>query len=258
MVVSDAKGRELVDRIFRRVHSVKGSAASSGLEVVSQIAHEFENLLDAVRGGRTLLDDLVLDSCESATEALSESLSQAASGTVEPFRGELFDRLRAAARGIAREPGSDTEAILSNIPFEIWQSLTQAEKHRLVSVVEEGTPLFLVATSFDLSNFDEEFFRLKEKLAESGEVISTSPTVDDTHPGKINFRVLYASKMETETLQASVIEFSEVAFNESTKRRECSSFPGLRAELPACLRVVSRKLCSYRPGQTRPAYFLDS
>lgn len=211
------EARDLIDRIFRRVHSVKGSAASSGLDAVSHIAHEFENLLDAVRSGRTRLDNLVLETCGSATEALSESLSQAASGTAGPSRGGLFDRLRAAARGTVRDPGDDTEAILSNIPFEIWQSLTQAEQHRLVSVVQEGTPLFFVATSFDLGNFDEEFFRLKEKLVHGGEVISTSPTVDDAHPGKINFRVLYASKMEIESLEASVVEFSDVAFNEVQK-----------------------------------------
>jgi two-component system chemotaxis sensor kinase CheA len=80
-------------------------------------------------------------------------------------------------------------------------------------VVEEQTPLFIVTTSFDLSNFDEEFFRLREKLSETGEVISTSPTIDDMYPGKINFRVLYASKREAATLAASVIEFPDVAFN---------------------------------------------
>src|SRR5687768_12909058 len=39
--------REVLDRIFRRIHSVKGSSASCGLNAVSQIAHEFEDLLDA-------------------------------------------------------------------------------------------------------------------------------------------------------------------------------------------------------------------
>ena len=175
--------RELVDRIFRRVHSIKGSAASGGAGVVSQIAHEFENLLDAVRGRRTLLNDEVLNTCESAIEALSEGLSQEALGTVEPFRGALLDQLQAAARGTTRDAAIDTEETLKNIPFEIWESLTQADKHRLVSAVEEGSPLYFVTTSFDLSNFDKEFTRLKEKLSDLGEVISTSPTVDDAHPG---------------------------------------------------------------------------
>jgi two-component system chemotaxis sensor kinase CheA len=206
--------RELIDRIFREVHSVKGSAASCGLEAVSQIAHEFENLLDAVRAGRTILDDGVLDTCESASEALAESVSLAASGILEPSRRPLFARLQAAAQGTTPEPAAKTEAIFEKIPFEIRQLLTPPEKHRLISIVEEGSAVFVVATSFDIANFDEQFTRLKELLTQHGEVISTSPTVDNEHPGKINFRVLYASQLNARDLQTTVIEFSDVTLEE--------------------------------------------
>ncbi|MDQ2936967.1 MAG: ATP-binding protein [Acidobacteriota bacterium] len=206
--------RELIDRIFREVHSVKGSAASCGLEAVSQIAHEFENLLDAVRGGRTVLDNGVLDTCESASEALAESVSLAASGIFEPDRRPLFARLQAAAQGTTPEPDAKTEAIFERIPFEIRQSLSPPEKHRLISVVEEGSAVLVVETSFDVSSFDEQFTRLKELLGQNGEVISTSPTVDNEHPSKINFRVVYASQLNTQHLQTRVIEFSDVTFKE--------------------------------------------
>ena len=213
--------RQLIDRIFRRVHSVKGSAASCGLEVVSQIANEFENLLDGIRAGQVLVDDAVVDTCESATEALSESLSLAASGIVEPSRRALFDRLQAAAQSrlgktgkAGAPPGGDTEAVLKNVPFEIWQSLTEPEKQRLVNIVAEGSPLFVIVTSFDIGNFDAQFFLLKEKLAEFGEVISTSPAVDDQHRDRINFRILYASDANLQDIKAAVVDLSEVVFNE--------------------------------------------
>jgi chemotaxis protein histidine kinase CheA len=214
-------GRQLIDRIFRRVHSIKGSAASCGLEVVSQIAHEFENLLDEIRAGQVLVDDAVIDTCESATEALSESLSLAASGIVEPSRRALFDRLQAAAQSrlgktgkASAPPGGDTQAVLKNVPFEIWQSLTEPEKQRLVNIVAEGSPLFVIVTSFDIGNFDAQFFLLKEKLAEFGEVISTSPAVDDQHRDRINFRILYASDANLQDIKAAVVDLCEVVFNE--------------------------------------------
>jgi two-component system chemotaxis sensor kinase CheA len=207
--------RELIDRIFRRVHSVKGSAASSGLEMVSHIAHEFENLLTEIRAGRVLVDDEVLDTCESAAEALTESLTLAASGVVEPSYRALFERLQAAAldRAPARDP-TNSEAILKNIPFEIWESLNEAEKNKLVSIAAEGSPLFIVGTSFDIGNFDAEFFRLKEKLAAFGEVVSTSPAVDPDRPDKINFRILYAVNSDLQTVQTAVSDFAEVVFDE--------------------------------------------
>jgi two-component system, chemotaxis family, sensor kinase CheA len=233
--------RELIDRIFRRVHSVKGLAASSGLEVVSQIAHEFENVIDAVRGRRILLGKGLLDACEMATEALGESLSLAAAGIVEPSRRALFDRLQAAASGKTRPLSGNTEAVLEKIPFEIWQTLNESEKHRLVSAVEEGNPLFVVATSFDLANFDEQFFRLKEKLLECGEVISTSPTVDDERPEKINFRVLYASNASLPTIQAVVVDFSDVAFEEvaSGRSRTGSAVAAETSTIPSSVASIS-------------------
>ena len=217
------EARELIDRIFRRVHSVKGSAATCGLEVVSQIAHEFENLLDEVRAGRVSVDDAVVDTCESATEALSESLSLAASGVVEPSRRFLFDRLQAAARRKTDPPLNDNEAILKNVPFEIWESLTEPEKQRLVNVVAEGSPLFMVATSFDLRDFDAQFSRLKEKLAKFGEVLSTSPAVDDEHPERINFRVLYASDGDRHAIEAATGDFSALVFTEIGNASELKS-----------------------------------
>jgi two-component system chemotaxis sensor kinase CheA len=209
-------GRQLIDRIFRRVHSVKGSAASCGLGVVSHIAHEFENLLAEIRSGQVVVDNSVVDTCESATEALSESLSLAASGVVEPSRRALFERLQAAASKTDKagaSPGG-TKAVLRNIPFEIRESLTEPEKQRLVSIVGEGSPLFVVATNFDTGNFDVRFFRLKEKLSELGEVISTAPAVDDQHPDRINFRILYASAVNLRDIEAAGVDFSEVVFNE--------------------------------------------
>jgi two-component system chemotaxis sensor kinase CheA len=200
--------RELIDRVFRRVHSVKGLAASGGLEVVNHIAHEFENLLGQVRAGRVAIKDEVVEACESATEALSESLSLAASGIVQPSRHLLFDRLQAAAQNkTAANILPDNEAIRKNIPFQIWESLTEHEKQRLVSLVVAGAPLFLVAASFDLATFDAEFFRLKEKLTGFGEMISTSPAVDDYQPDKINFRVLYASDTDLKTVEGAIGDF---------------------------------------------------
>lgn len=210
--------RELIDRIFRRVHSVKGSAASSGLNVVTQIAHEFESLLAEVRAGRILIDDDLVDTCESATDALSESLTLAESGIVEPSRRELFERLQAATqKQTVSSKLTDSEAILKNVPFEIWESLADSEKQRLITIVAEGNPLLVATASFDIANFDAEFSRLQVKLHEFGEVISTSPAVDENHPGKINFRVLYASAANLAEVAANIAEISTVHFAEVLK-----------------------------------------
>lgn len=211
---SDSRARRAqIDRVFRRVHTVKGSAASSGLEVVSQIAHELENLLDEIRSGRVAIDDTVINTCESATEALQESLNLAASGIVEPSRRTLFDRLRAAAsnRTDIKDHDAGREAILQSIPSAIRQSLTEFEKQRLTAIVAEGIPLRLVSAIFELATFDAEYSRLKETLEQHGEIVSTSPAVDDKHPDKINFRLLYASASKLPIIEEAAQSFPQIA-----------------------------------------------
>jgi two-component system chemotaxis sensor kinase CheA len=198
--------RQSLDQLFRHVHSIKGLSAAIGLETVGHIAHELETLLDAVRLGRVTIDERVLRISENAADALAESLGLAASGIVEPSRRALFDQIQTAARG--GESSADTDALLESIPSEIWQSLGDGEKQRLVSVAKEGRPLFVVVASFEITSFDEEFFRLREALEQLGEVIATSPTVDPQHSDRVNFRVLYASSASSAELKNCIAGYA--------------------------------------------------
>lgn len=212
--------RELVDRIFRRIHRIKGSAASLGLEGLSEIAHEFENLLGAVRTGRVSVDTDVLDTCESATTALLESLRLASSGVIEPSRRALFERIQILAQGNIGKTGPDISSVLDSLPSEIWQSLTGDEKHRLEQAVEEGDDLSVVTTSFDIVSFDEEFSRLKEKLSARGEVITTSPMVDAERADRINFKILFAGKLNLDAADPELVSFNGLGIRKVVSKPE--------------------------------------
>lgn len=215
---SQDRRRQSIDQVFRHVHSIKGLSAAIRLEAVNHIAHEFETLLAALRMGAVPVDEEVLRVCENATDALAESLSLAASGVFEPSRRALFSQLQAAARRGAAGSSGDTDALLESIPSDIWQSLSNDEKQRLGAVAREGSPLFLVAASFSITSFDEEFFRLRESLAQSGEVIATSPTVDPQYSDRVNFRILYASAANLGKLESSgTATFTKVERSESSK-----------------------------------------
>jgi len=122
--------RELIAGIFRQVHRLKGSAASFGFTGLAEIAHEFEHLLGAMRSERVFLADAVVDACDNATLALSESLTLAASGVIEPSRRELFAKLRSLTPAAAADPilEASIEKVLSQLPPELAQALTDNEK----------------------------------------------------------------------------------------------------------------------------------
>jgi len=95
------------------------------------------------------------------------------------------------------------EALVETLPLpdDISTSLKTEEKHALKQSLKEGAKLFLVQTSFDQSDFDQQFQNLKARLTKDGEVISVAPKVENE---KINFRILYATRSENLQLAPNV------------------------------------------------------
>ena len=144
--------RQLIDEIFRHIHRIKGSGATFGFDGLSEIAHELENLLSALRAEEVTLSDNALDAAENATTALSESLRLATAGVIEPSRRELFDSLRALTQTSgpeALDANSVLSAVLTKLPADLSQALTDQEKRRLARRLAEGNCLCVVATSFE-------------------------------------------------------------------------------------------------------------
>ncbi|HET6670148.1 MAG TPA: ATP-binding protein [Pyrinomonadaceae bacterium] len=205
--------RELIANIFRQVHRLKGSAASFGFTGLAEIAHEFEHLLSAMRSESVFLADAVLDACESATLALSESLTLAASGVIEPSRRDLFAKLRSLTPAAAADPilEASIERVLSQLPPELAQALTDNEKRHIGRRYATGNSLCVVATSFEIAGFEEQFHSLREKLTETGDVISTAPAVDPEQAGRVSFQILLASDQSIQTLRSKLEMFPRVS-----------------------------------------------
>ena len=212
--------RELLGRIFRHVHTIKGSSATVELEPITKIAHEFENLLDSVRLGRVHLNDEVVDALDLAANALSESLHAVARNAAQPDTKSLVERLRHLAKTKNDERESTAApAALATLPEAIAGSLSKHDAHRLREAVEEGSRLFVVNVSFDLTTFDKSFRNLSDALAEDGEVISTLPGIASDAPDKISFRIIYATQATTEELKKRASAFGEVSLTELTTTR---------------------------------------
>ncbi|HEU4594552.1 MAG TPA: ATP-binding protein [Pyrinomonadaceae bacterium] len=217
--------RELVGRIFRHVHTIKGSAAAAGLESASQLAHEFETLLDAVRMGRVAVEEPVLEAFEEAVGAVSSELSDAARGAQgSPPRG-LAERLRRLAAAGAGDAGASQTAAQDGLPPEIARSLSEYERQRLREAVGEGARLFVVAVDFDLLTFDEQFRSLSEALGERGEIISTMPGALAGSPDRVGFRIVYATDETRAAASARVAPFGASLLEDEGAADENPSAP---------------------------------
>ena len=170
-VAGDGKTtRQLLDSIFRNVHSLKASAASNDLDNLAHIAHQFENLLHALRVGKACMNDEVLRAFDEISDAMFASLRPSESSTTRSTNSPssldaLFHRLKALSEQTVRNGRLELEVVLNAVPSEIFQALSEEEKHRLAQAIGEGGSLFMLATSFDIASFDQLFQNLKDRLS---------------------------------------------------------------------------------------------
>lgn len=184
--------RELAARIFRRVHTLKGSAGSFGLKAISQIAHQFEGVLDGVRLGRIELTDAVLDAFEDGTDAIARALESGPTEQIGPA-APVIKRLRALAAH-SKGQGAIASSLRATLPPEIARSLSEYDLQHTQEAVREGAKLFIVSAGFAIETFDQNFRDLTKLLGQSGEIISTGPG-EPPSVGEINFRLLYAAEL---------------------------------------------------------------
>jgi two-component system chemotaxis sensor kinase CheA len=176
--------RQLAAQIFRRVHTLKGSAASFGFGAVSEVAHQFEAVLDGIRLGRLNLTDDLLDAFEDAVSSIDRAL-QAPNDKLVQEQNQIVQQLARFAKATSK-PGIAT-GLRANLPTDIASSLSEYDLQHAREAIREGARLFVVSAAFDINTFDRNFRELTRVLGQSGEVIATTPG-GAAQDNEINFR----------------------------------------------------------------------
>ena len=105
---SSAGDQEMIDTIFRCAHTLKGNAATLGLESITRIAHVMEDVLDSVRGGHLPVTRSLVSLLLQATDRLRQLIPESLAGrdSIDPSTAQLLQRLSAAGASVT----SGTEA----------------------------------------------------------------------------------------------------------------------------------------------------
>lgn len=79
----DPGNGEIINRIFRPVHSLKGNSGFFGLTNINKFSHRLENLLDACRKGEVLINKKIIDILLKGIEYLQAMLDRAQKNPAE-------------------------------------------------------------------------------------------------------------------------------------------------------------------------------
>jgi len=91
---------DVVDAVYRSVHTIKGMAATMGYAELSALAHAVEDLLDDLRGREGAdPDPPMIDLLLRATDAIEAGCEAAAEGGRAEGHEDMIDSLREAIRG---------------------------------------------------------------------------------------------------------------------------------------------------------------
>jgi two-component system chemotaxis sensor kinase CheA len=204
---------DLLNDIFRAVHTLKGLAGMFGMLSLSNLAHALENLLDDLRLGRVDITQETLDVLFDGVERIQRILAsddQTAAADLADF-AESVDR-------VAEVSEPDDDALKK---FELGESvlsvLTEYEEHRLRQNIKQGVSLYRLRVSFALASIDTALEELKARARPIAELITYLPSMGGGNDDLIELEVLLASRAEESQLREALC--SEDAVLEAVPRR---------------------------------------
>ena len=110
---------ELVNKVFRGVHSIKGAAGFLGLDVIKQLAHSLENVLNKIRSNELVATSSTTDVMLKAGDTLRTLINNAA----ESNSADVTEQIEALNQVLA-----GGEATTQDTPAEATETTTEPEE----------------------------------------------------------------------------------------------------------------------------------
>jgi two-component system chemotaxis sensor kinase CheA len=79
----DSDDADLIGRVFRAMHTIKGSGAMFGFDRISRFTHNVENVYDRIRNGKMSVSKHLIDLTLSACDEIRKMLDESGTGTAE-------------------------------------------------------------------------------------------------------------------------------------------------------------------------------
>ena len=140
------KGRddkELIERVFRAMHSLKGGGAMFGFNEISSMTHNLESIYDQIRNGKTTLSDEILNLTFETVDVLKLLVDVQAAGTkdVKTKYNEVLEKINTISQGGAQDAPEHTNLTKQEQAEKTYYIRFEPE----ADIMNNGTnPLFLL------------------------------------------------------------------------------------------------------------------
>jgi two-component system, chemotaxis family, sensor kinase CheA len=215
---------ELVNDVFRGVHTLKGLSALFGVTRMAGLSHELEDVLDDLRLGRLELSASLLDLLFRAVTLFGRVLS-AEKGEIPEPAAEVEQLLVALGQTSQRSAGEGTGVVAQyDLDPGLFGVLTEYEEHRLRTNIQQGLSLYRIRVRFSLSTIDSALDELKATARPHGEIITYLPTGAGSDVDTIELEILMAGRSSLAELRTALAG-PNVTIEEVRRRGAASAAP---------------------------------
>ena len=227
MIESGSLDPDVVNAIFRGVHSLKGLSGMFGFTGISNLSHQLESLLDALRLGKVEATKEATSAIFMALDRLKDLSEDISREGVE--RSETEDVSALLSGVLANRQSQDKKSLIDELTIDpaLVSVLTEYEEHRLKENIKAHNPIFLVKARFDLATFDRDLTVLNDKLKSLGEIISTLPSSGMSPDQGIEFNLLLGTRASGEKVREAVAgprtEVVDIKYKGEEKKAEAAA-----------------------------------
>jgi two-component system chemotaxis sensor kinase CheA len=202
---------QLVNRVFRAAHSIKGGAGFFDLAKIRELAHKTENALDLIRSRQMIPTPEVVSILLLAFDKLRELIGNHRESNQADI-GEFVSALTALAAGSLpeNEKASLTERVAVEVPED--NKHIQVSAFDLNQARKGGKCVYLIEYDLihDIERRDKTPWDVFKCLIKCGTILETvfdldsAGTLDDEPSNKLMLEVLYATVLEPDLLEGVV------------------------------------------------------
>ncbi|WP_340021426.1 chemotaxis protein CheW [Paenibacillus sp. FSL K6-1096] len=196
LLVLESKGyqNDIIQRIFRAAHTLKGSSAVMGFKQLNRLTHQMESVLELLRDRQLEVSSALLNTFFDCVDFIKQLREAILNGVLEEGdTSALLQRLKEVRRSAAAAPAAPGAASALPVPAEVelppeaaepaWSRVLDADiKERIKASVDRG--LSAVAVQVQLADGEQmKVVRAKlveTKLQELGEVAAAYPELNGT------------------------------------------------------------------------------
>ncbi len=200
---------DLVNRVFRAIHSIKGAAGFLGFHVINDLAHNLENILGLIRTEELIPNSSIVDVMLKAADVLKSLVSDVENSNEEDVTGHI-EALKGILQGEANEGVEESLEALAevDIPGLDFPMEFEVTKHQLEQAESQGNTLFLIKLDLfeDYQLQGKNLMDLVKDLLEVGEILDSGADLSGIDPDmgansqKMGFYAIIATQKSREEI----------------------------------------------------------